>query len=168
MKNQFKFNVMGMFALLFASCGPTKKEIIKYNDTIVFEQKAVINEEKIILDMASKLDVANIDKEYTKFKDVINAAIDKVSKLDEVDKEISLKDAALKLFEAYKSVAEKEYMELVRITKIPTELYTIEEQTKFKDASKVIDDKLNLELKNFLDVQKKLAEKHKFELTKDI
>ncbi|MEI8204930.1 MAG: hypothetical protein WCH34_18055 [Bacteroidota bacterium] len=166
MKKQLHFIAMGLVALLFVACGPTKKDIIKYNDDIVFEQKAVINEEKTILGLASKLDTVNIDKEYTKFKDAINSAIDKVGKLNEVDKDVSLKEAALKLFEAYKNVAENEYKEVVRITKIPTALYTPEEETKYKNVSKLIDQKLNYELKNFLDVQKRLAEKHKFELTK--
>ncbi len=166
MKKRFNLFSLSLIAIVFIACGPTKKDIVKYNDDIVKEQKSVINAEKSLLNLASKLDTLNIDKEYGKFTETINKAIENVKNIKEVDKDLSLKEAAIKLFESYKSVAENEYKEVVRITKIPTPLYTAEEQAKNKKATTSIDEKLNAELKSFLEVQKKLAEKHKFEFYK--
>ena len=166
MKKLFTTIIGSLFvSAILVSCGPTTNDAIKYNDALVDQQKKVLQKESVLIEGISKNMPDKLDSSYNDLLSQIKESIDVVQKMDAFDGKTEMKDAALKVFEAYKDAAENDYAKMIKLAKTPDTLYTQETDNKVIDLSKKIDDKLNKAVDAFIEKQNEFAKKYKFELT---
>lgn len=157
--------IIAVIFTLFVSCGPSKDDAVKYNDAIVEQEMLIINKEDSLIEAISRNQSDKAERLYKDFVSQINSSTEKINKTDAFDHEKAFREAALELFKSYKSAAENEYADMMKITRIPDEVYTKEDDDKLIDLSKTVFDKLNIELGKFSKAQKNFADKYKLELT---
>lgn len=166
MKKLFTTIICSLFvSVILVSCGPTTNDAITYNDALVNQQEKVIQNESALIEAISKNTPDKLDSSCNDLLNQIKESADVVQKMEAFDGKTDMKDAALKVFEAYKDAAENDYIELINLAKTPDTLYTQETDNKVIDLSKKIDDKLLKAIDAFRAKQKEFAEKYKFELT---
>jgi predicted nucleic-acid-binding protein len=157
--------IITVIFILFASCGPSKDDAVKYNDTIVEQEMLIVNKEDSLIEAISRNQPDKAEQLYKDFVIQINSSIEKINKTEAFDHETDFRKAAIELFKSYKSAAENEYADMMKITRIPNETYTKEDDDKLIDLSKTVFDKLNIGLGKFSKAQKNFADKYKIELT---
>lgn len=153
--------------ILFTSIAPsysqTKEDAIKYNDSLVDEQKKVIKAEDALILVISQNTPEKLDEALNGLVNQIAASEEAVSKMEAFDGKTDYKDAALSLFKAYKTAAKKEYPKIVKIAKTPNDAYTQKMDDQLMKLSKEVDEKLNKEIEAFVAKQKEFSSKYKFE-----
>lgn len=161
--------IFGSLALsvLIISCSPTTEDAIKYNDALIDQQTKVIQAEDALIQAISENNPEILDEALNKLTKQITSSEEAVNKMSKFDGKSDYKDAALSLFKAYKSAAEKEYPEIIKIAKTPNDQYTQDMDDQLMALSKTVDERLNKEIEAFVAKQKEFAEKYKFELTKN-
>ena len=88
-----------LFIVLFlAACKPTKEEALKYNDAIIDEQIAVVDEINKLDDALYSYDGAKMDATYMKLEAQLKKSMENVSKMDDLGGKTDLKDAAMTYF----------------------------------------------------------------------
>jgi len=146
------------------SCGPTSDNASKYNDALVSWQTKVFQKESVLIEAFSKNMPDKLDISYEELVKQLKESSDSVQKIKTFAGKTDLKDAAMKVFEAYKDVTENDYPEMIKLAKTPDSLYTQETDDKVIEISKKIDDKLDKVIDAFVEKQEKFSEKYKFEL----
>jgi hypothetical protein len=157
---------ISLLLIVLMSCGPSKKKIIAFNDAIIAEQIAVIKSEDLFIKTLNNRILTQVDANYQNLLNQIDKSQKKVSEITDPDPEIGFKQAAIKLFDVYKTQTVNGYKQLVELSKIPDSLYTPANVKQFEETSSSVYTILNAEVNSFISVQKKLAEKHKFMLQK--
>jgi hypothetical protein len=152
---------LGLFLALFVtSCGPSEKEIVRYNDEIVGHQHSVIIAEAELVNAISNNDTNIIHLALSDFIYQIENSLQLVGEIPEIDQEISLKNAAISMFNAYHSIALNQYPEIIDLNAISENEYTDEHEKRFQLLSIQIDDILNKKNQDFFETQQKLSEKY--------
>jgi hypothetical protein len=167
MKKLFAIISSLFVSAILVSCGPSTDDAVKYNDELVNQQTKVFEKETALIEAISKNMPEKLDLLYGDLKKQIDESIAAVDKMESFDGKTDFKDAAMKVFTAYKEVVDNEYKEMIKYSKVPDTLYTPEDDDKVIALSKKIDDKLNKSVDDFVQVQKSFAEKYKFELTSE-
>ncbi len=163
MKKLFVFFVG--FALMLYACKPSTEEIIDFNDKIIKQQIAIIKSENKFIESFNSNDPQTVQQQYEIFVKQIESSIDSIEKLEELDEEVKLKQAALDLFTTYRKVAKEDYGAVVEIYQLPDTLYTQEHEMEIANYSSKIDSILTQEVDAFLIIQKKFADKNEIVLT---
>ncbi len=151
-----------LFAVVFSGCNQKQTEILNFNDKIIAEQEAVVKAESTLIVSVNEKKLLEIDSNYQRLNSQIVNSENKVKGLVDPDPEIGFKQAALTLFEAYKTQTQNGYKTLVELSKIPDSLFTPRQAKQFEEVSSNVFIKLNAELDSFIKAQNKLAEKYKF------
>ena len=151
-----------LFAVVFSGCNQKQTEILNFNDKIIAEQEAVVKAESTLIVSVNEKKLLEIDSNYQRLNSQIVNSENKVKGLVDPDPEIGFKQAALTLFEAYKTQTQSGYKTLVELSKIPDSLFTPRQAKQFEEVSSNVFIKLNAELDSFIKAQNKLAEKYKF------
>lgn len=152
---------LGLFLAFFVtSCGPSEKEIVRYNDEIVGHQHSVIIAEAELVNAISNNDTNIVHLAMSDFIYQIENSIRLVGEIPEVDKDISLKKAAISMFNAYHAVALNQYQEIIVLNSLSDEEYTDEHDKRFQQLSLQIDEIMNKKNQDFFETQQKLSEKY--------
>ncbi|MDD4575130.1 MAG: hypothetical protein PHI36_01760 [Bacteroidales bacterium] len=158
----FKFSIVSLFITIFlTSCGPTEKEIDRYNNAIVIQQNAVINAETELINAIMDNDTMTIPITLNDFIYQIETSLTAVQEIEEIDPDISLKEAAISMFNAYLSIAINEYPEIIELKKLSDQEFTEDKEKRFNQLSSKINQILDKKNMEFSETQKKLSEKHK-------
>lgn len=158
----FKFSIVSLFITIFlTSCGPTEKEIDRYNNAIVIQQNAVINAETKLINAIMDNDTVTIPITLNDFIYQIETSLTAVQEIEEIDPDISLKKAAISMFNAYLSIAINEYPEIIELKKLSDQEFTEDKEKRFNQLSSKINQILDKKNMEFSETQKKLSEKHK-------
>lgn len=166
MRKLFSTIIGSLFvSAMLVSCGPTTDDAVKYNDELVAQQTKVFEKESALIEAISKNIPDKLDLLCADLSKQIDESTEAVKKMESFDGKTEMKDAAMKVFIAYKEVTDKEYKEMIKFAKTPDSLYTPEDDNKLIEVSKKIDDKLNKAVDEFVQLQKEFAEKYKFELS---
>ena len=149
---------------LFFSCGPTKEEAKEYNDFIISHQDSVataINELNISYNTYLQ---ETIDLSFETAFSRVNKSFDVISKMEKFDKTTDYKDAALKMFNSYKSIIEVEHKEIVRLYSIPNDEFLPADFQKLEDLQKLSNSKMTKIVEEFSKEQEIFAEKYHLNL----
>lgn len=158
----FKFSIVSLFITIFlTSCGPTEKEIDRYNNAIVIQQNAVMNAETELINAIMDNDTMTIPITLNDFIYQIETSLTAVQEIEEIDPDISLKEAAISMFNAYLSIAINEYPEIIELKKLSDQEFTEDKEKRFNQLSSKINQILDKKNMEFSETQKKLSEKHK-------
>ncbi len=158
--NRILFFLLIVISIFFNSCGPSEKEIIAYNDEVVAQQSLVIIAENELLNAISKKDTSILPIAFDDLLFQIDKSISATKVIVEVDDEMSLKNAALNLFDIYKRVVKKDYVEIIELSLTPESEYTKAMDSVFIIKSQNLNNELNDANQKFFDTQKSLSEKH--------
>jgi hypothetical protein len=165
MKKSIYMMIGALMLTSFFACGPTKEDAIKYNDSIITEQRKVVDKENELTG-AIKNNAGNLDEILAGLSKQVEESTAAVTKMEDFDKKSDFKDAALKLFAAYKDVASNEYKAWLLNLKTPAE----QVDDKVLDEEKVlvqkINEKIDKALGDFTKAQEDFAAKYKFEIAK--
>jgi len=152
--------------LIFSACAPTTEQAAAYNDTIIAEQTLII--EKIDAVTESFVDYIPevMDKASKEASDQVNKGIANVTAFEKFDKTNDYKDAALELFNVYKSVIDGEFKKMIAIYKIPDEDFKDEHYQQFDELQTAAQDKMDKAEAKFVAFQEEFAKKYNLILTK--
>ena len=122
---------------LLTSCGPTKDDVISFNDRIVSAQKSCLKAEGDFYDVCDKLNPDDIKKAFEDFETSITACVSKIEKSETHEEFDAYKQSAANLLNAYKDMLSKEFSEYARLYSIPTEEYIpkVVENPKYTSSS---------------------------------
>jgi len=184
-----KSNYFSIILVTFSvsSCMNTPEDAVKYFENIFKYQEYVIEKEgelqNVILkfvsepaedsitektDTTSNISFDELDTAYNSFLNQINLSLKEVKKIQAFSEKTILRDAAINLLNAYKSVAENEYAEILSILKTPDEEIIEDDNARFNELfSTQINLKLDKELDEFFEVQQAFAEEYDFELLEE-
>lgn len=148
--------------LCFVGCQPSKQDAVEYNDRIISQQKAIHREEQEMF--AALEDSTAIEVAYSEYVKQVQAAIDSVQAMESFNNSDSLKTAALRLFNAYKEVGNKEYREIVSIMKKSDEQLTEQDKERVGTLLNDVTNRLNAHVAEFDKAQEAFAKEHKIQL----
>jgi len=165
MKKLFQLSAIGLL-FVFASCGPSKEDAIKHNDAVVADQKEVLALEDNLINGIAEWNFTLAQSELKAYQDKLNEFIKKYDEMKKFDKEDIFKNSMLILLKTLKEQAEGNY------TKVLGYMETNEVADSLDDASydALLDILDEIDLKSdsannqFLDAQKKFAEKYEIQL----
>jgi hypothetical protein len=161
---QNKFCFLWLITIM-VSCGHTTDDAVKFNNGIVEQQTKVFEKENALLNAINKNMQNKIDSLFTALSVQVDSGYASINEMEIFDKETGLKESSLNIFATYKKVLTGDYKDLIKCIKTPDSLYTQENDDIFTGLSKKISDTLNQSINAFIELQKKFAEKYKFELT---
>lgn len=147
------------------ACGPTKQQLIEYNDTIVDEQKGIFVKQSELNNAISTFDGKDIGKitaAHQALSAQINQAITKIDALKALDDEGLFKNAALKMFKTIQQVVDNDYKALIALmSKSELKQDDIDEVNKLATQ---IDSSFEIANGAFLKAQEDFAKKYKISL----
>jgi hypothetical protein len=167
MKNLCNILTACFLMFLFASCGPSSEEAIKYNNSIIDEQMLITGKIDTLYKSLNREHPEIMDEAYKQALSQVDSGTEKVSKLDDFGGKSDLREASLKLFAIYKSVIQAEIKTMIEILKKPSTEITPETETQIDVMYDQALKKMDNGLKEFLDVQYKFAGKYNFKLNKE-
>lgn len=151
--------------LTMLSCGPSKNQVINFNDEVVESVGKCSKAEKAFFETCSSYNPTAIHASLKAFTAACKEAKTDLEAKKPHEELLKLKEAALHLVTAYVNL-ENEYAEYARLYSIPTENYTTEDEKKTSATAGKINDTINPEFEAFKATQKEFGEKYGYKLTK--
>ncbi|MBQ3656126.1 MAG: hypothetical protein II956_04660 [Bacteroidales bacterium] len=158
--------ISALFLTMLSSCKPSPKEAAAFNDRVMSEQKKVVMAYDGLLETYDTYIARKMDSALLVFTSQTNKAIENVTDITPVKDGEILKVAVLEYLNVYKSVAENEADELVRLYKVPENEFTPELKAKWDLMYKDADTKLKEADKKLQAVQAVFAENFHLKLAK--
>lgn len=170
-----------MLTYMMNSCGPID-DPVEYFDAVVMPANEVLIKEgdfrdvmmefieqedsaKTENDVFSEEDLMKLDSALTDLTGQIKHAIEVIEKLPPYLEKTVLKDAAISFLNVFLEVSEKEYVEVVKIIKMPEEECTEEDINRFHEVfEKYADPKLDRAVNDFIKVQEAFADEYEIDL----
>lgn len=153
-----------VIVMMLVACGPTPEQAAAYNDKIIDEQIAIVDKIDALVESYQYYVPADMDAAYSSAMNQVTTGITNVTALEDFDGKTEFKDAALELFNAYKTVLESEHREMVQIYKIPDEQFTEDHYSKWDNLAKQADSKMEEAFNKFGKAQDDFAAKYKLVL----
>ena len=163
MKKKFVIIFTAILTLFF-SCGPTKEEAKEYNDYIIAHQDSVATSINELNTSYSTYLLETINLSYEKALSQANTSRVAVAKMEKFDKTTEYKDAALKMFDAYKSLIEVEHKEIVRLYSIPNDIFSPQDFQKLEELTELSNSKMTKMVEVFSKEQEFFAKKYHLNL----
>lgn len=157
-----KLSGIFLLMILFGACKPTQQQAVEYSDRIINQQRAIDQRER---EMISSLeDSTAVEAAYAAYMQQVQASLDTVGNLEEFGHNTAFRDAAIKLFTAYKEVGEKEYREVVSIMKKSDDRITEDDKQRVNNLLNKITIKLNTELAELNRAQEAFAKEYQVQI----
>jgi predicted metal-dependent hydrolase len=150
--------------IVLPSCSSSSKHAVQYNDTIIKYQSLVVEELNLLDKSFEKGDVQLSEKtrlNAIKQSDISAVAIEKQGNFENNN---SLKNAALKLINLYRTLLEKQYAAIIQISDTHLRTFSVFQQKKLDKLRSDIRLELDLALDEFKTKQKEFAGKYGFRL----
>lgn len=160
-----KLLAVPFFMLIMLACGPSKKQVIKFNDQMVEAVSKCSTAEKAFFETCSTYNpsaISNALKDFTGVCKTVKSELEAEKPHEEL---VKLKESALHLVSAYVNL-EKDYTEYARLYSIPTESYTAEDEKQTSTTAGKINDTINPEYDAFKATQKEFSDKYGYKLAK--
>jgi len=165
MKKLFQLSaVLVLFVL--AACGPTKEDAIKFNDGLVADQKEILGlEDNLITSIVDwKYDQSKSD--LMAYQGKLAEYLKKYEDMKAFDKEDEFRLSMIVLLKALKEQADVNYPAVIDFIPLSLTIDELEDEpmTALFDILDEIDLKSDAANSQFLDAQKKFAEKYELQL----
>jgi hypothetical protein len=167
MKNKIKLMCMLLTGILLVSCGPSKQDAIKYNDSITIEQKKVVHVETKLTDANKSGNTGALEGILKELSLQIDKSTAKVKDIKSFDGKTDLKDAALAFLTTYRDVVDKEYPAWLENVQTPPDKVTGKLLDEEKALISSINGKLDKAASDFKRAQEAFADKYKFIFGRD-
>jgi hypothetical protein len=165
MKTNIAFILIPFFiSIILTSCGPTSENARIYDDQLVDQLAKVYTKESLLIEAISKKTPEKLDGLFADFALQIDSSSANISKMGTFDGKADLRDAAVRIFDAYKDAISSDYKEIITLAKISDSIYVPEDDDKKIELCKKIDKKVNKANDEFLELEKGFRGKYKIEL----
>lgn len=159
---------MSIMVLSLFSCKPSKEEAIKYNDQIIDEQSAITQKIEALNKSFRTWNAADtMDMCWLNALDQTEKSLKKVTEMKDFHGDDDLRTGAVNLFKVYKAVISTEFKEMVRIYKMPDELYTKQQELRWSKLSDDAFNKMDKAITEMSKTQETFAKKFGFEVGKE-
>ena len=179
---------IAIFCIILNSCKPSSDKAQNYYSDILKQLDLIVEKESVMIQFInmemqktdtnftskSKIKIQDttnlileIDASYLDFKGQIDKSLVELEKVSDFNGKSDLKNAAVDLCKEYKNVVADEYVDVIKIVKIPLSLYTEEDDNKFLELTETIDNKLQVKIDVYVKILKNFASEYKFELQGD-
>ena len=128
-------------ALFLVSCGPSRREAADYNDRVIELQRLVIASYDALLETYDNYVPSQMDKALHAFEDQIDNSQNALNAIPVIAGGEGLKAALSEYFDTYRSLAQNESRDLVRLYKVPENEFTSDIRVQWDAIYKVCDDK---------------------------
>lgn len=154
--------------VLLLSCNNSAPDAVKYNDELVMKQDSIVS----LIDSLDQLIIQRDTIKMLEFQKhvvhVIDDKIESVNKYNDFEGNGDFKNAVIKLFTNYKSIVSEKYHTVISISLLNQVSFEKDSLDKFNNTIKEINTEFSESLEEFLEAQKKFAEKYKFSLVEEI
>jgi hypothetical protein len=147
--------------LLLTSCGPTKDDAIKFNDTIVDKLGICTRAEAAFYDECKNLDSAKISVSLQTLLETTKKQASEIAAMEGHEKFKSFKESAVSLSKCYVTL-EPDFREYARLYSLSDDKYTEQDEIKTKEVAEKLNGTVDASFKQFTAVQKELADKFGF------
>jgi hypothetical protein len=149
---------------LMTSCGPTKKDAMKYSDRIVAIGKEMDGVSAMFINQIDGHNVDSLKLAYGKFDSQIGSSLEECKNMKPFGKNQDFLNAAIEYFTAVKSLADNEAKGMVDIMTKDTSQITEQDITNVKALATKYDTDYDKALKKVQDAQLAFAKEWKFEI----
>ncbi len=166
MKKILQFTAIAI-SLFIAACGaPTKEEAIDYNDELVADQKEILALEDNLIGSIVDWKYENAKSDLAVYQSKINEYHTKYEDMKSFDKEDEFRLAMIDLLKALKEQAEGNYPEVIEYIPLSETIDDLEDEPLMQLLDILDEIDLNSDSANgqFLDAQKKFADKYELQL----
>ena len=164
MKRQFY--LLALVMTVFSACKPSPQTAADYNDCLMSEQKKVVVKYDELLETYDTYIPKKMDDALLNFEIQVDNSIAAITETEAILEGEKLKAAVLEYLEVYRSIAEEEAQELVRLYKVPENEFSPEMRVAWDSKYKAVDTKLKAADKKLQEVQKEFAENFNLQLSK--
>lgn len=116
--------VCGAFILFLASCKPTKEDALKYNNDIIKQQKAVMQEVNNLDKAIYTYDGAKMDEALSKLQAQLKKSNEAIKKMGDLGGKSEFKDATLAYFKAIEDGLQAEMIPIMSHYRKPVDQTT--------------------------------------------
>lgn len=156
----------GIFAVVCLtalwSCKPTRQQALEYSEKIINQQKAIHRREQQLI--ASLEDSTAVQTAYYSYMRQVQVSLDSVLTLGAFDDDPVFREAAVKLFIAYRTAGDNEYREVVDIMKRSDASLSDVDKEYVRQLLYDVRQKLNREVAQLDSVQEDFAKRYDIEL----
>lgn len=160
-----KLLAIPFFLLIMLACGPSKNQVINFNDEVVESVSKCSKAEKTFFETCSTYNPTAISAALNIFTKACKDSKSELEGKKPHEDLTKLKESALHLVTTYVGL-EKEYAEYARLYSIPTGDYTAEDEKQTSSTAGKINDAINAEYDAFKATQKEFSEKYGYKLIK--
>ncbi len=146
--------ILPLIVLFITACESRSEKAAVYNDAIIDHQISIIEAFDRLDSSFNQYDADEMDYSYLMLEAEIKTGLRILDTIGGFGKDTLLLDAARDLFHFYDEMADKEYVELIDLLKIPDSLYTSEDQTHAFNLNANINMKFNEAHEQFISAQK--------------
>jgi hypothetical protein len=164
MKHLWILFLFGSLIIFLNSCGPSPKEAVDYNDSVILEQIAIVDAIDALDASFEEYIPEEMDQALANAIKTTEHAIDAIKAKENFDGSDEFKNNALDLFKLYKDVLENEFQSMVDIYKLPDDEYTDTESERWEVLYNQAYEKMINALESFNDYQKEFSKKYQFSL----
>jgi len=152
-----------LLAVFFVSCGPTRQGAIDLNDTIIADQKQILEKEnKLIAALENtNSDRKTIENSHKDLLNLLNSLQKKYADMEPFDDRDTFRKAMIELISTYKSITTNEYKEMINVC---FGEYDERANAKWKSLVKSLNDKAGSANDKWLDAQEEFAKQYKFDI----
>lgn len=169
MKKVFGFIPLILLLIFTQACNKESAE--DYNNKIILQQKAIVEEidnlKKAIDDynvLPASDAITNMDNAYDSTVFKIDSAIAFLETVEPYKDDATLLDAAKVFFTTYKQIVEDDYKQIIELYKLPDKMFTQDDQQKLDDLLNSTKVELEKSFDKFLKAQKEFSKKNNLNL----
>ena len=153
-----------VLGLTLTSCGPTKKDALKYNEEIVNVQKALTPIHEAFIDQLDGHNVDSLKIVYNYFNASARTSLETCEKMQPFNDKRDYLDAAITYFKVMKSITENEGKNMTDIMSKDSTQVAPDDETKYNDYATKFDSDYEKALETVQKAQEVFAKEWKLDL----
>ena len=151
--------------VLMDSCGPSKEEAVKYNDTLISLQDLIVEKDDAFINSHDS-SPAYIKECHTELLSQVNASRDVTEKMGPFDDYDDFRQACLEFLKSYKGVVENEYVGMMEVVSKPDSMITVEDDSLYAELFDASIDKIEMAASKLTGAQEAFSQKYHFQVAK--
>ena len=153
-----------ILGLTLTSCGPTKKDSLKYNDEIVNVQKALTPIHEAFIDQLDGHNVDSLKIVYHNFTEGVKSSLEACEKIQAFNDKRDYLDAAITYFKVMKSITENEGKNMADLMSKDSTQVSPEDEAKYNEYATKFDGDYEKALETVQKAQFTFAKEWKLDL----
>lgn len=160
-------SLAALATLVLTSCGPTKDDAVKYNDSFIAIEKSLTPTYNAFIDQIDGHNLDSLKMTYDIFAAKAKSSVEECGKIQPFGEKKEYLDAATEYFKTINALAENEGKQMVMIMTKDTSQVTEEDIANVGKYAEKFDADYAKALKSAQEAQSAFAKEWKFDIKKD-